>query len=223
MKLLLVEDDDITAEFVKLGLREDSHVVDRVGTGREALLNIAMSSYEAVILDLNLPDMSGYEVAEAVRRKGSTVPILMLTSESATDAVVRGLNSGADDYLTKPFKVEELKARVRALMRRGGATRSEEITVGSLVLNRLKREVCHVARPLRLTPKEYQLLEYFLMRPGQAISRTELLENVWEIQFDPHSNVVDVHVTRLRKKLRDVAGAPNIETLRGSGYILDAG
>ena len=223
MKLLLVEDDDITAEFIKLGLREDGHVVDQATTGREALLNLAMSSYDGMILDLNLPDMSGFDVAETVRGKGGTVPILMLTSESATDAVVRGLNSGADDYLTKPFKVEELKARIRALTRRGGATRSEEITVGSLVLNRLKREVSHVTRPLRLTPKEYQLLEYFLMRPGQAISRTELLEKVWEIQFDPHSNVVDVHVTRLRKKLREIDGAPNIETLRGSGYILEAG
>lgn len=221
MKLLLVEDDRLTAEFVKYGLREDGHEVDHAATGREGLMFFRMNAYDALILDLNLPDTSGYAITEAIRGEGKSIPILMLTAASSTENVVQGLNAGADDYLTKPFKIEELRARVRALMRRGGATRTEEVRVGTLVLNRLTHQVHASNKQVRLTPKEYKLLEYFLLRPNQVVSRTELLEKVWEVQFDPQSNIVDANIARLRIKLRKIPGAPQIETARGFGFILD--
>jgi two-component system OmpR family response regulator len=220
MKLLLVEDDKLTAEFVRRGLREDGHDVDHVVTGADGLLYARMNAYDALILDIHLPDTTGYAVTEALRSEGSPLPILMLTAARATDNIVHGLNAGADDYLTKPFAIEELRARIRALVRRGGATRTEEVRVGSLVLNRLTRQIYRENEPLKLTPKEYKLLEYFLLRPKQVITRTELLEKVWEMQFDPQSNIVDAHVARLRTKLRDIPGAPHIETSRGFGFIL---
>ena len=221
MKLLLVEDDMLTAEFVKVGLKEDGHEVDHAPTGREGLMFARMTPYDALILDLNLPDTSGFAITETLRQEGRTVPILMLTAATRTESIVQGLNVGADDYLTKPFEITELRARIRALTRRGGATRTEEVQVGNLVLNRLTHQIVRNGEALRLTPKEYKLLEYFLLRPKQVISRTELLEKVWEIQFDPHSNVIDAHVARVRNKLRAIPDAPQIETARGFGFILD--
>jgi len=219
MKLLLIEDDKLTAEFVKRGLNEDGHTVDHCINGSEGAVLARVNSYDALILDLNLPDTSGYEILKRLREEGWDTPILMLTASSRIESVVEGLNLGADDYLTKPFALEELKARIRALLRRGGAARTEAIRFGSLALNRLTHEVFLDNRPMRLTPKEYRLLEYFLLRPEQVITRTELLEKVWDMHFDPESNVVDVHVTRLRTKLR-AAGAPSIATIRGFGYKL---
>lgn len=221
MKLLLVEDDKLTAEFIKFGMQEDGHEIDHAATGGEGLMFARMNPYDAIILDLNLPDTTGFAITESLRQDGKTVPILILTAHSKTEYVVQGLNVGADDYLAKPFKIEELKARVRALTRRGGATRTEEIRVGSIVLDRLKHQVFQESKPIKLTPKEYKLLEYFLLRPKQVISRTELLEKVWDIQFDPQSNIVDAHVARVRNKLRKIPGAPQIETARGFGFILD--
>ena len=221
MKLLLVEDDKLTAEFVKVGLQEDGHEVDHATTGRDGLLYARMNAYDALILDLNLPDITGFSITETLRAEGKSTPILMLTAATQVEYVVQGLNVGADDYLTKPFKIEELRARVRALMRRGGSTRTDEIRVGSLVLNRITHQVYRENKPIKLTPKEYKLLEYFLLRPKQVVSRTELLEKVWEMSFDPQSNVVDAHVARLRTKLRKIEGSPQIETARGFGFILD--
>lgn len=220
MKLLLIEDDKLTAEFVKRGLSEDGHTVDHSINGSEGAMLARINAYDALILDLNLPDMTGYEVLKQLRAEGRDTPILMLTASSKTESVVEGLNLGADDYLTKPFVLEELKARIRALLRRGGAGRTEEIRVGTLVLNRLTHEVLVEQRPMKLTPKEYRLLEYFLLRPDQVVTRTELLEKVWDMHFDPESNVIDVHVTRLRTKLRGIGGAPQIGTVRGFGYKL---
>lgn len=222
MKLLLVEDDKLTAEFIKLGLQEDGHEIDHVCTGIEGLMCARMSAYDGLVLDLNLPDTTGYVITETLRNEGRSVPILILTAASTTAQIVQGLDAGADDYLTKPFAIGELRARIRALVRRGGATRTEEVRVGTLVLNRLTHQVFQQNEALKLTPKEYKLLEYFLLRPQQVVSRTELLEKVWEIQFDPHSNIVDAHVARLRIKLREIPGAPQIETVRGFGFILDA-
>ena len=220
MKLLLIEDDAVTAEFVKWALTDAGFTVDHCKTGIDGLVAAFTSEYDGLILDLNLPDTSGFEITRKLRNDGRTMPILMLTASTKTEDVVEGLNLGADDYLTKPFKVEELKARVRALTRRGGAARTEEIKVGSLLLNRLTHQVLVERRPMRVTPKEYRLLEYFLMRPGQVVTRAELLEKVWEMQFDPQSNVVDAHVTRVRTKLRGVLGAPQIVTVRGFGFML---
>jgi two-component system OmpR family response regulator len=205
---------------VRLALQEDGHEMDWTPSGQEGLTLARVNLYDALILDLNLPDTTGIAITEALRHEGRSTPILMLTASSKTESVVQGLNAGADDYLVKPFKTEELRARIRALTRRGGATRTEEVRVGGLLLNRLTHQVLAGSTPLKLTPKEYKLLEYFLLRPGQVITRTELLEKVWEMSFDPQSNIVDAHVARVRTKLRDVADAPQIETARGFGFIL---
>lgn len=220
MKLLLVEDDKLTAQFVKLILQEDGHEVDWVAMGQEGLMMARINMYDALILDWNLPDTTGLVIMESLRNEGRTTPILMLTASSKTEQVVQGLNAGADDYLVKPFDSEVLRARVRALMRRGGATRTEEVRVGSLVLNRLTHQIYAAEKPLKLTPKEYKLLEYFLLRPNQVITRTELLEKVWEMNFDPQSNIVDANVARIRTKLKAIQGAPQLETSRGFGFIL---
>jgi two-component system, OmpR family, response regulator len=182
-----------------------------------------MGSYDAVILDVGLPDTSGFTVARAMRKEADATPILMLTARTGTDNLVEGLDSGADDYLTKPFDLRELRARLRALTRRGGATRSEEVRIGALLLDRVNHEVTIGDRPLRLTPKEYKLLECFMLREGEVISRTELLEKVWEMHFDPQSNIVDVHVARLRSKLKRHPAAPQLETVRGFGFRLADG
>ncbi|HEY0673915.1 MAG TPA: response regulator transcription factor [Longimicrobiales bacterium] len=220
MKLLIVEDDKLTAQFVRLTLEEDGHEVDWTGTGQEGLTLARVNAYDALILDLHLPDTTGLAITAALRSEGRSTPILMLTASSTTESVVQGLDAGADDYLVKPFKTEELRARIRALTRRGGATRTEEVRVGTLVLNRLQHQIFAVHKPLKLTPKEYKLLEYFLLRPEKVITRTELLEKVWEMNFDPQSNIVDAHVARVRNKLREIEGAPQIETARGFGFIL---
>ncbi len=220
MKLLIVEDDKLTAQFVRLTLEEDGHEVDWTGNGEEGLALARINSYDALILDLHLPDTTGLVITSALRSEGRKTPILMLTASSTTESVVQGLDAGADDYLVKPFKTEELRARIRALTRRGGATRTEEVRVGSLVLNRLTHQIFAVHKPLKLTPKEYKLLEYFMLKPDKVITRTELLEKVWEMNFDPQSNIVDAHVARVRNKLRDIENAPQIETARGFGFIL---
>lgn len=220
MKLLVIEDDKVTAEFVKWALTEDGHTVDHCLTGAEGLMALAVNSYDGLVLDLHLPDTTGFEITRKLRGDGQTIPILMLTASSKTENVVEGLNTGADDYLVKPFKVEELRARVRAMTRRGGAERTEQVQVGSLLLNRITHQILVERRPLRLTPKEYRLLEYFLLRPEQVVTRSELIEKVWEMSFDPQSNVIDAHVTRVRLKLRAIAGAPQITTVRGFGFML---
>jgi DNA-binding response OmpR family regulator len=220
MKLLVIDDDPLIIEFVRRGLEEDGYTVDSALTGSDGLLCARMARYDAVILDVGLPDTSGFDIAREMRREADATPILMLTARTGTDNLVHGLDAGADDYLTKPFDLRELRARLRALTRRGGATRSEEIMIGALQLDRVNHEVRIGERPLRLTPKEYRLLEYFMLREGVTISRSELLEKVWEIHFDPQSNIVDVHVARLRSKLRRHPAAPQLETVRGFGFRL---
>ncbi|HUF51743.1 MAG TPA: response regulator transcription factor [Longimicrobiales bacterium] len=220
MKILVIDDDPLIIEFVRRGLVEDGYTVDSAVSGSEGLLCARMGSYDAVILDVGLPDTSGFNIAQEMRREGDATPILMLTARSGTDNLVQGLDAGADDYLTKPFDLRELRARLRALTRRGGSTRTEEVVLGGLTLDRLSHEVRAGERALRLTPKEYRLLEYFMLRPGETISRTELLEKVWEMNFDPQSNIVDVHVARLRQKLKRYTPSPLLETVRGFGFRL---
>ncbi|MBR9990226.1 MAG: response regulator transcription factor [Gemmatimonadetes bacterium] len=216
----MIDDDSLIVEFVRRGLSEDGYVVDSAATASEGLLCARVGSYDAVVLDIGLPDVSGLEVAREMRRESDATPILLLTARTGTDNLVSGLDAGADDYLTKPFDIRELRARLRALTRRGGSTRAETVANGALTLDRLTHEVRIGSTPLRLTPKEYLLLEYFLLRPGIVISRTELLEKVWEMNFDPQSNIVDVHVARLRSKLKDSPGVPQLETVRGFGFKL---
>jgi DNA-binding response OmpR family regulator len=178
--------------------------------------------YDLLVLDVMLPKKTGLQVAAELRREGRKTPILMLTARDATEDVVRGLDAGADDYLTKPFKFDELLARVRALVRRGGASRTELLSYGSVELDRLRHKAKVKAKKLDLTPKEFQLLEHFLLRPEEVIRRTELLEKVWDLHFDPESNVVDVHVGNLRRKLREAAGVDLLQTVRGVGFRLQS-
>src|SRR5690606_35193361 len=212
MKILVIDDDPLILEFVKRGLAEDGYIVDAAATASDGLLCARVGSYDAIILDIGLPDASGLEVAREMRRESDATPILVLTARTGTDNLVSGLDAGADDYLTKPFDIRELRARLRALTRRGGSTRSETVTLGALSLDRLNHDISMGGKPLRLTPKEFLLLEYFMLRPNVTVTRTELLEKVWEMNFDPQSNIVDVHVARLRGKLKDAPGVPQIET-----------
>jgi DNA-binding response OmpR family regulator len=220
MKVLVVEDDRKVAGFIEQGLREEGYVVDVAADGEEATMLAHVYEYDIILLDVVLPKKNGFQVATELRREGRNVPILMLTSRDSVEDVVRGLDSGADDYLPKPFHFDELLARMRALSRRGGAERLEVLRFGAIMMDRLR----HVAKVedhlLDLTAKEFQLLEYFLLHPEEVVRRTTLLEKVWDMHFDPESNVVDVHVGNLRRKLKQHAPAQRIETVRGVGFAL---
>jgi DNA-binding response OmpR family regulator len=220
MKILVVEDDRKVAGFIEQGLREEGYVVDVAPDGDEATMLAHVYDYDLLVLDVMLPKKTGLQVAAELRREGRATPILMLTARDATEDVVRGLDAGADDYLTKPFKFDELIARVRALVRRGGAGRTELLHYGPVELDRLKHKVRVGGKNLDLTPKEFHLLQHFLLHPEEVVRRTELLEKVWDMHFDPESNVVDVHVGNLRRKLREAAGQDLIETVRGVGFRL---
>lgn len=220
MRILVVEDDRKVASFLAQGLREDGYAVDIVGDGVDATRVIEASSYDLVLMDVMLPSRSGVEVVHVLRKARNTVPILLLTARDATQDVVRGLDAGADDYLTKPFSYDELLARVRALLRRGGPTRTESLVYMDVELDRLQHTARRAGQDLDLTPKEFQLLEFFLLRPEEVIRRTELLEKIWGFTFDPGSNIVDVHVANLRRRLMRTGGRPLIHTIRGVGYML---
>lgn len=220
MKILVVEDDRKVAGFIEQGLKEEGHVVDIARDGDEATMLAHVYEYDVILLDVVLPRKNGFQVAAELRREGRATPILMLTSRDATEDVVRGLDAGADDYLAKPFRFEELLARIRALHRRGGAERLEALHFGPVMLDRLRHTVTVNNHPLELTPKEFQLLEFFLLHPDQVVRRTTLLEKVWDMHFDPESNVVDVHVGNLRRKLAHAAGEQLITTVRGVGFAL---
>ena len=176
--------------------------------------------YDVILLDIVLPKKNGFQVAAELRREGRNTPILMLTSRDAAEDVVRGLDAGADDYLAKPFKFEELLARIRALHRRGGAEHMDVLRYGPITLDRLRHTATVGNAEPPFTPKEFQLLEYFLLHPEQVIRRTTLLEKVWDMHFDPESNVVDVHVGNLRRKLTRAAGENLLQTVRGVGFTL---
>ncbi len=220
MKVLVVEDDRKVAGFIEQGLREEGYAVDVAKDGEEATMLAHINQYDALLLDLMLPKKNGLEVAAELRREGRTTPILMLTARDSTEDVIRGLDAGADDYLAKPFKFDELLARLRALMRRGGAARLDQLGYGPLELNRLKHEAKVGGRTLDLTPREFQLLEHFMLHPEEVVRRTELLEKVWDMHFDPESNVVDVHVGNLRRKLKEAGYDGLIATVRGVGFSL---
>jgi two-component system copper resistance phosphate regulon response regulator CusR len=220
MKVLVVEDDRKVAGFICQGLREEGYAVDHAPDGEEATLLAHVNDYDVILLDLMLPKKNGLQIAAELRREGRPVPILMLTARDATEDVVRGLDAGADDYLAKPFKFDELLARVRALVRRGGAGRTELLKHGPVELDRLVHKARGAGKALDLTPREFQLLEHLLLHRGEVVRRTDLLEKVWDLSFDPETNVVDVHVANLRRKLRRATGADLIETIRGVGYRL---
>jgi len=223
MKILVVEDDRKVAGFVEQGLKEEGYVVDVARDGEEATMLAHVNDYDAVLLDVVLPKKNGFQIAAELRREGRNTPILMLTSRDAPEDVVRGLDAGADDYLSKPFRFDELLARIRALHRRGGAERLDVLRYGPVTLDRLRHVATVDGRPLDLTPKEFQLLEFFLLHAEEVVRRTTLLEKVWDMHFDPESNVVDVHVGNLRRKLTQAAGVPLLATIRGVGFSLRQG
>jgi DNA-binding response OmpR family regulator len=221
MRALLVEDDASFALLAQSVLEQEGFAVDTATTGTDALSLAHVNDYDCIVLDLGLPDLNGVAIVQSLRREGRTTPVMVLTGNADGQTTIRVLDAGADDYVTKPVIVEQLRARIRALVRRGGAQRTETLTCGNLVLNRLTRLVLVNGVEVRLTAKELPLLEHLLLRAGEVVSRTELLERVWDMHFDPGSNVVDVNVTRIRKKL-DRAGADvKIIARRGVGFVLE--
>jgi DNA-binding response OmpR family regulator len=220
MRLLLVEDEPKIARAVKRGLEEEHYAVDISENGEDALALVDVTPYDLVILDLMLPDMDGVDVTRHMRRHKYAVPVLMLTARGALEDRVAGLDSGADDYLTKPFAFAELLARVRALLRRHDAVKSALLKVGDLTLDTATHEVRRADRKVELSSKEYAVLEYLMRHAGQVITRTMLLEAVWDYDFHPGSNVVDVYIGFLRRKIDDPFQVKLLETRRGTGYRL---
>lgn len=220
MRILVVEDDRKTARFLRQGLTEEGHAVDLAGDGDEGARLGHVNPYDLFILDVQLPGRNGLQLAAELRREGVAAPILMLTGRDTTQDVVRGLDAGADDYLTKPFAFDELLARVRALSRRQFGEVSGTLRFADLELDRLRRMVRRGNRPIDLSPREFRLLEHFLLHPDQVLTRTNLLEKVWDMTFDPETNVVDAHISNLRRKLEDDGQPRLIQTVRSAGYAL---
>ena len=221
MRILVVEDDRKVARFIQQGLEEEGHAVDVAGDGEEAGLLAHVNPYDVVVLDIQLPKRNGLQLAAELRRERITTPILMLTARDSTEDVVRGLDAGADDYLTKPFAFDELVARLRALGRRAAAAPAGGVLrVADVEVDRARHRASRGGRELSLTPREFRLLAYLLERPDEVVSRTELIEKVWDMSFDSGTNVVDVHVSNLRRKLEE-GGAPRLlRTVRGVGFVL---
>ncbi len=223
MRILVVEDDKKVASFLEKGLREEGYAVDVAHDGPAGLMRAHVYDYDLLILDVMLPGMTGLEIIRDLREREKSVPALMLTARDAREDVVRGLDAGADDYLAKPFGFDELLARIRALLRRGGTARLDRLLYDDVELDRAKHAAFRAGKRLDLTPKEFQLLDYFLVNRERVVRRTELLEKVWDLRFDPMSNVVDVHVGHLRRKLREAGADPLLHTVRGVGYVLRKG
>jgi len=219
VRILVVEDERKVASFLEKGLREEGYAVDVAHDGADGLLKARVNDYDLLLLDVMLPGKTGLEIVRDLRAGSSTVPVLMLTARDDRRDVVLGLDAGADDYLTKPFGLDELLARIRALLRRGGADRPDRLLYDDVELDRVTHRALRRGEPLTLTPKEFQLLEFFLLHPERVVRRTELLEKLWDLHFDPMSNVVDVHVGHLRRKLRAAGDGALVQTVRGVGYI----
>jgi DNA-binding response OmpR family regulator len=220
VKLLVIEDDRTVGQYVKRGLAEAGSQVDLVADGAEGLRLASDGHYDVVVLDLRLPSMEGREVLRTLRDRGNTVPVLVLTAQDAVDFKVQALRMGADDYVTKPFALEELLARVEALGRRPKAMAPPLLRVADLVLDTGSREVRRGDRLIELTPKEYAVLEYLVRHRGRVMPRTLITEYAWDYHFDPGTNIVDVVITRLRKKIDHAREARLIHTVRGVGYVV---
>jgi two-component system copper resistance phosphate regulon response regulator CusR len=222
MRFLIVEDEPRVASFIAKGLREQGFAVDTARDGDEASYKASISKYDLILLDVMLPRKSGFTVCKELRVAGIKAPILMLTARDAIEDRVKGLDSGADDYLGKPFDFKELLARMRALLRRAKELRPGTLQMSDLTLDTASHTVTRGGKRISLTAKEYALLEFFMLRQGKIVSRNEIAEHVWDENFDPFSNVIDVYVRRLRKKIDDDFDRPLIHTRRGEGYILSA-
>jgi two-component system, OmpR family, response regulator len=221
MKVLVVEDDRHTAGYLLKGLREAGHVVDHVADGRDGLMLATNEPYDAIVLDRMLPGIDGLAILAALRTSGNTTPVLVLSALGEVDERVRGLKAGGDDYLAKPFALSEVMARLDAIRRRTpGATAQTRIVVADLELDLLTRVVKRSGTSIDLLPQEFRLLEYLMRHAGQVVTRTMLLEHVWDYHFDPQTNVVDVQISRLRKKIDKGFDPPLLHTMRGAGYRL---
>ena len=220
-RILVVEDDVDTADYIAKGLREAGFTVEHVADGRDGLYLASSSSFDAVIMDRMLPGMDGLSVIKALRAGGVETPILILSALAQLDERVIGLRAGGDDYLTKPFGFSELHARLENLIRRRGGKAVETVLrCADLVMDLLSRKVTRSGKALDLLPREFKLLEYFLRNKDRVVTRTMLLEQVWDYRFDPHTSIIDTHISRLRKKLDEGFAAPLLHTLRGVGYRL---
>jgi len=222
MKILVVEDEKRVAQFIQKGLKEEGHAVDCAYDGEEGGFLAEVNEYDLVILDLMLPKKNGVAVCREIRDRGVATPVLMLTARDSVEDKVRGLDAGADDYLTKPFAFEELLARVRALLRRSSESKAPVLKIADLELDPMSRRVTRSEQAIRLTTKEYALLEYMMRNPDRVLTRTRIGEHVWDMNFDPESNVIDVYVSHLRNKVDKGFEPPLIHTLRGQGYMLTA-
>jgi len=221
MRLLLVEDDPDAARVLAKGLREHGYAIDVAGDGNAAIVQAGTTDYDAVLLDVMLPNTDGFAACRTIRESGSAVPILMLTARDAVESRIQGLDCGADDYLVKPFDFGELLARLRALIRRGShPILPDRLSAGSLVLETRARRAWLDNREVSLTAKEYALLEYLVRRAGHVVSRGDIAEHVWDEHYDPLSNVVDVYIQRLRRKIDRPGSDSFIRTRRGEGYQL---
>lgn len=222
MKILLIEDDEATAGHIAKSLRQHGHVVDRAANGRDGLFLAAGQPYDTMVIDRMLPGLDGLAIVTTIRAAGVQTPVLFLTTLGGIDDRVEGLNAGGDDYLLKPFAFSELLARLNALSRRAPASEMQTtLRVADLEFDLLKRSVTRAGRKLDLQPQELKLLEYMMRHAGRVVTRTMLLENVWEFHFDPLTTVVETHVSRLRGKIDQGFAKPLIHTVRGSGYRLD--
>jgi two-component system copper resistance phosphate regulon response regulator CusR len=222
MRILVVEDDPIAAAVLAKGLREHAYAVDVAADGANALEQIGVNDYDLVILDVLLPRINGLDLCRQIRADGATVPVLMLTARGGIDQRVEGLDAGADDYLPKPYHFPELLARVRALLRRGPALAAAVLRVEDLTVDTRARTVERGGQAVQLTTKEYALLEYLVRRQGEVVGRADIAEHVWDDSFDPMSNLIEVYIQRLRRKIDDGHQLKLIQTRRGAGYALAA-
>ncbi|WP_166416695.1 response regulator transcription factor [Cochlodiniinecator piscidefendens] len=224
MKILIVEDDEATAQYVEKGLREAGHITDHCSNGSDGLAMALSSEFDVIVLDRMLPQIDGLSVLKTLRSQNNRTPVLLLSALGQTDHRVEGLQSGADDYLAKPFAFSELLARLEAIQRRNQPVEAIEmsLTVGPLSLDLVTRLASRDGHDIALLPREFQILEYMMRNPGRVITRTMLLEHVWGYHFDPQTNVTDVHISRLRKKIDGEAEVQLIKTVRGAGYCLSA-
>lgn len=222
MRILVIEDEKRIADFVARGLESSGYAVDMATDGAAGLEMLHATDYDLIILDLMLPDIDGLKVLEKIRNRKLSPPVLILSALGAVDDRVKGLERGADDYLGKPFSFAELLARVRALLRRGQPM-PERLQVGDLVLDAIRRKVTRGSEPIELAPKEFSILEYMMRNQGQALSRTMIVEHVWDMDYDGLTNIVDVYIRHLRSKIDDRWPQKLIHTVRGTGYMIDAG
>ena len=221
MRILIVDDDRAILNLMKRVLNDEAYAIDVASTGEEARTLALVHEYDGIILDLNLGDRHGLEVLQELRRAGRRTPIMLYSGKGDSETIVRGLDAGADDFVVKPISNDELRARVRTLVRRGASARTgEQVTVGNLILNRLTRRITCRGNDLEITVTELRLLEHLMLHAGETVTRSQLHDKVWDMHFDPSSNVIDAHVARLRKKLDMAGSTAGITTRRGVGFVL---